>query len=108
MYVISRVMSFQKGNDEQIKRVAQKSNIMSTFPGFVRKDVLLDQRDPEKDIVRILVYWENKQAFYKFEGSKEHIEMHKNKDHAHNHKPEGLIEVVREAYQVIHSDVHGE
>ena len=57
MYVISRVLTFEKGHEKEIEAFAGKKNIMSSFPGFIRKDVLLDQRDPDKDMVRIMVYW---------------------------------------------------
>lgn len=108
MYVISRVFSFEKGYHDKIVEKFNQPPVMLHFPGFIRRDVLLDQKDPTKDIVRMFIYWENKEAFYKFEGSPLHIAMHKDKNNAHNQKPEGLIDMHREAYEVIASDTYVE
>lgn len=106
MYVISRVFSFEKGYRENIIEKFSKPPVMLHFPGFIRRDVLFSQKDPAKDIVRMVIYWESKEAFYRFEGSPEHIAMHKDKHNAHNQKPEGLIDISREAYEVIASDTY--
>jgi heme oxygenase (staphylobilin-producing) len=67
---------------------------------------LIDDKDPNVDVVRILIYWENKEAFYRFEGSPEHIAMHRDKKHTHHHIHEGLVDIKRESYQMLTSDVY--
>jgi heme oxygenase (staphylobilin-producing) len=106
MYVISRVLSFEKGNRDKIVEKYSQPPVMIHFPGFIRRDVLLDQKDPEKDVLRILIYWESKEAFYKFEGSPMHIAMHKDKSNPSHQKKEGLIDTHRETYEVIASDIY--
>lgn len=108
MYVISRVFSFEKGYHDKIVERFSQPPVMINFPGFIRRDVLLDRKDPAKDVLRMLIYWESKEAFYRFEGSPEHIAMHKDKHSSHHQKPEGLIDMHREAYEVIASDTYVE
>ena len=106
MYVISRVLTFKKGYRDDIETMFNQEPLMKKHQGFIRRDVLLNDRDPEVDVIRVLIYWENKEAYYRFEGSPEHIAMHQQKDHPHHQKPEGLIDSKRESFILIHSDQH--
>lgn len=108
MYVVSRVLSFEKGYIESLIEGYKKTPVMLHFPGFIRRDILLDQKNPARDVMRILIYWESKQAFYRFEGSPLHISLHRDKTSSHVQKPEGLIDMHREAYEVIASDIYVE
>ena len=108
MYVISRVFFFEKGHRDKMVEKYSQPPVMINSKGFIKRDVLLDQKDPEKDILRVLIYWESKEAFYRFEGSPLHIAMHKDKNNPHHQKPEGLIDMHREAYEVVASDSYVE
>lgn len=108
MYVISRVLSFEKGINDTIIDQLHQPSIMRHFKGFIRRDVLLNQKLPDRDLVRIFVYWETKEDYYRFEGSKEHIAMHKDRSHPHHQKPTGLIDMTIETYQLIQSEVYEE
>ncbi|MDY0074625.1 MAG: antibiotic biosynthesis monooxygenase [Acholeplasmataceae bacterium] len=99
-------MSFKKGHIEHIEAHFKRQPPMLHFPGFIRRDVLLNQQNEDIDIVRMIIYWESKEAYYRFEGSPEHIAMHRDKNNPHHQKPEGLIDVKREAYHVIASDIY--
>ena len=106
LYIVSRIFSFHKGIDHTAVEQFNHPSMMKHFPGFIRRDVLLNTKNPDIDEVRILVYWESKQAYYRFEGSPEHIQMHKDKSHPHHQKPEGLIGMRKEEFSLIQSEVY--
>ena len=108
VYVVSRVFLFHKGTIDSVIDQYQKPPVMLHFPGFVRRDVLINKKNPDYDSVRILIYWENKNAFYRFEGSPLHIALHKDKNSSHHQKPEGFISMVEEDYILISSDTYVE
>jgi len=106
MYVVSRVLSFEKGIDDNVLDQMKKPSIMKHFKGFIRRDVLLNVKNPDKDIVRILVYWESKEDYYRFEGSKEHIMLHKDRSNPHHQKPVGLIDMSKEVFTLLQSEMY--
>lgn len=99
MYVISRVIKSEKGyRDSYIERYSKPSPV-SKSPGFIKLEVLIDEKNPDYDIFRILIYWKDKKAFYVWEGSPEHIALHKNR--VPGQKPPGVIETFAEKYESI-------
>ena len=106
MFVMSRIMKFEKGHLEAVLENMKKKALLESFKGFVRREILVDQKHEEYDLIRMMIYWENKKAFYAWEGSPEHINLHKQgKDRP---KPAGLIEVSKEQYEVVYSVVYRE
>ncbi|CCV64151.1 conserved hypothetical protein [Alteracholeplasma palmae J233] len=106
MYVIVRTMKMVKGNKEQVAQRFSNPSPVTKSPGFIRMEVLFSGKNPEYDIYQTMIYWTDKKAFYVWEGSPEHIAMHRNKDHEHNKRPEGILEVTHEAYEMIASKEH--
>lgn len=101
MYVIVRVMKVKKGFQDKVLERFLAPSLVAKSKGFVKSELLADKRNPEYDLYRQSIYWEDRKAFYVWEGSPEHIAMHKNKDHAHHQRPEEIIEVSREAFDLI-------
>ena len=100
MYGISRRIKIDKAfTDELINKFNQPSPIFN-FKGFIKREILIDKKDKSFNIVNISTYFEDKQAFYKWEGSAEHIQMHKDKNHMHHQKPEGVIGVEFNHYEL--------
>ena len=102
MYVLVRNMKVKKGfQKEMLERFLTPGPIQKS-PGFVKAELLLASSAKEEfDLYRQTIYWADKKAFYIWEGSPEHIAMHKNKNHEHNQRPEEIIEVTREAFELI-------
>lgn len=44
MFVVSRVMKLEKGNLEQSLMKAKAPSVVESFPGFIRRDILVDTR----------------------------------------------------------------
>ena len=103
MYVIVRTMKVQKGFQEEMTERFLKPGAIQKSPGFIRSEMLFDKKHPEYDVYRQYIFWKDKKAFYVWEGSPEHIAMHRNKDSEHNKKFEAIIEVTRESYDLIAS-----
>ncbi len=103
MYVIVRTLRLQKGLREQYTQRFSMPSPVTKAKGFIRRDVLFSQRDKEYDVCRIIIYWQDKKAFYAWEGSPEHIAMHKNKV---QQKDPNILESTHEAFEVIASIEH--
>jgi heme oxygenase (staphylobilin-producing) len=91
MYVISRLVKVEKSCTADLIARFDKASPMITFKGFVKREILLDKKNKAFDFVNISTYFENKKSFYKWEGSPEHIALHKNKESDHHKKPKGVI-----------------
>lgn len=106
MFVIIRTMKIEKGYLDKVLENASKKGPIFKSPGFVKKEIFVQTKDKEFDLVKQMIYFENKKAFYVWEGSPEHIALHKDKNSDHNKKPEGIIEVKREAMELYLSQSH--
>jgi len=93
MYVISRLIKIEKGSTEQLLKKFNRQSPVFNFKGFVKREVLFNKKNEDFDVVNISTYFEDKTAFYRWEGSPEHIAMHKDKNNDHHKKPEGVIGV---------------
>ncbi|WP_162146899.1 antibiotic biosynthesis monooxygenase family protein [Acholeplasma granularum] len=99
MYVVVRIMKVTKNHQEEVIKRFLNKNLMSKSPGYIKSLLLLDSKGKDYDVFRQEIFWKDKRAFFVWEGSPEHIAMHKNKT---NHsKPEEIIEVSRETYEVV-------
>lgn len=103
MYVIVRTMKVKKGYEQEILERFLKPGLIENFKGFVKSELYVDRINREYDLFKQHIYWEDKKAFFVWEGSPEHIAMHKDKNHSHNQKPEYILESSREAYDLIAS-----
>ncbi|VEU82039.1 antibiotic biosynthesis monooxygenase family protein [Acholeplasma hippikon] len=101
MYVLVRVMKVKKGFQDKVLERFLNPSVMAKSKGYVKSELMIDKKNPEYDLYRQSVYWEDKKAFYVWEGSPEHIAMHRDKNSAHHQKPEEIIEVTRESYDLI-------
>ncbi len=99
MYVVSRVMSFQKGTYSSfVERLVQPSAV-NEFPGFVRKEIWVNDKGPDIDIVRVHIYWISKDAHLAWEKSPVHIAQHR--AHAGQPRPVEIVETRHETYTLI-------
>ncbi len=97
MYVVVRVMKVLKGFDEQIIANFKKPAIIENSPGFIKRELMYDLKESEFDLFKTHLYFENRKAYYIWQGSPEHIAMHKDK----KPKAEYVIEVKKETYDLL-------
>lgn len=106
MYIISRVFKFEKGKYTTIIEKFKHKGPLIHARGFIKRDVLLDEHQKDYDVLRIMIYWEDQKAYYAWEGSPDHIAMHK----AQKEQPkviDGLIEMYKESYTLVESHHYG-
>lgn len=103
MYVVVRILKIQKGFQEKMVERFLSKSVMTNSPGFIKAELLFDKKNPEFDLYRHMIYWKDKKAFFVWEGSPEHIALHRDKNSGHHQKPEEVIEVTRETYELIAS-----
>ncbi|VEU81014.1 antibiotic biosynthesis monooxygenase family protein [Haploplasma axanthum] len=106
MFVIVRTMKVEKGYIDSFKERFSKTSPLLKSPGFIKRELLVSTKDKDFDIIQMMIYFKDKKAFYVWEGSPEHIALHRNKDDEHNKKPEGIIEAKRETFEVIATQEH--
>lgn len=100
MFIVSKTFSVEETHlDTFVKRFDQPSPILS-FDGFVKREIAIMKGKDHQSFVRMDIYFHDKQAYYRWEGSPEHIAMHKQK----HEKPLGLIDVVKHHYQLYRID----
>jgi len=101
MYVISRVMSFQKGTYSSfVERMSQPSAV-NEFPGFIRKEIWVNTQGRDVDIVRVHIYWTSKEAHVAWEKSPIHLAQHR--AHAGQPRPQEIVDSRHESYTLIDS-----
>lgn len=106
MFVVSRVMKLEKGNFEQSLMKAKAPSVVESFPGFIRRDILVDTSKKDVDVIRIFIYWKNKEAYYQWHKSPEHMNLHK--QGGKSTRPTEVVEVLREQYELVYSTVNDE
>lgn len=103
MIVVSRVMSFQKGTYSSFVERFLNPSAVNEFPGFVRKEIWVNDKGPDMDIVRVHIYWISKEAHLAWEKSPAHIAQHR--AHAGQPRPVEIVETRHETYTLIESVV---
>jgi heme oxygenase (staphylobilin-producing) len=68
--------------DAVLEDLNHKSAVVRS-EGFIRRDVLLNSEGDEFDLIKVLIYWKDKDSMIRWQGSKEHqqghIDRHKEK-----------------------------
>ncbi|MCV2232752.1 antibiotic biosynthesis monooxygenase [Paracholeplasma manati] len=96
MYIIARVLKVEKGQKAVLQERFSQPFRLQTIVGFVKREVWIDEKNPQFDLIRIQIYWESREAFYAWEGSEEHKALHKG-GKGHGEMP-GVIESTKETY----------
>ena len=100
MYVISRKIKIEKDSTAKLIAKFDRQSPVFNFKGFIKREILIDKKNKEYDVVNISTYFEDKKAFYRWEGSPEHIAMHKDKNNTHHQKPEGVLGMEANYYEL--------
>lgn len=97
MYIIERTMIVEKQHTKAFLNKLATKGVIEGFKGFVEKQVLLDDSKKE-DVIKVLIFWKNKESFAAWHQSDEHKAMHQHKDDS---KPEGLLNINVSRYTLI-------
>lgn len=97
MYVTTRVLKMEKGHKDSFITRFNQPFVLQSFDGFVKREVLIDERNKSYDLYRISVYFDSRQAYINWEGSETHKAMHQNSN-GHKKEMPGLIEASRETF----------
>ena len=93
MYVVVRTMKVKKRSPGRCRWTSfTPETLMSKSEGYVKSFLLLDSKHKDYDLFRQEIYWKDKRAFFVWEGSPEHIAMHKAKKESGHERPEEILE----------------
>lgn len=98
MFLVTRVMTVDKGFVVNIQTNFLKHGLVDEFPGFIRKEVHVNERPNDHAIIRVLFYWRSKEDFIAWEKSPAHLAQHK--AHAGQPRPIEIRSMVIETYEV--------
>jgi heme oxygenase (staphylobilin-producing) len=95
------MIKVEKDSSTEIVDRFNHDSPMLTFQGFVKREILIDKKNKAFDVINISTYFKNKKAFYQWEGSPEHIALHKDPKNNHHKKPEGVLGVEAHYYETV-------
>lgn len=76
MYVMSRNMKVAKDISDAVIEDLSLPSRSSKAEGFIRRDILVNKEAPDFDIIKVLIYWKDKESQEKWHASKEHSQSH--------------------------------
>lgn len=104
MFLVTRVMTVEKGFVPTLRSNFLQRGLVDDFPGFIRKEIHVNDRSVDYSLVRINFYWQSKNDFIAWERSPAHLAQHK--AHAGQPRPTEILSATMETYDVyVASDV---
>lgn len=76
MYVVSRNMKVAKDISDAVIEDLSLPSRSSKAEGFIRRDILVNKEADDFDIIKVLIYWKDKESQEKWHASKEHSQSH--------------------------------
>lgn len=76
MYVISRNMRVAKDLTESLLEDFNLPSAVNKAEGFIRREILINREAEDEDVIRMLIYWKDRESLKKWQGSKEHQQGH--------------------------------
>lgn len=96
MFVITRVIELEKGFLESYVHRFQNQSLIEQTPGFVKKEIWINDQNPHYDILRLSTLFIDRESFIAWEKSPEHLALHQNKQD--KDKLNGLIRIKLKHY----------
>jgi len=97
MFVVIRGFKIEKGHlDKYVENFKKDSPVMGS-PGFLKKELFIQTKNKEYDIVNTYIYFVDKEAYDVWHNSEEHKKGHKTR----KEKPAEIISFTRESFEVI-------
>ncbi len=79
MYIVTNIIRVKKGYAGKLVERFKVRKGIETFPGFVRLDLLITDKQKDFDEVRVYTTWENKESFEGWFHSDIFLNAHKNR-----------------------------
>src|SRR5690554_7929907 len=76
MYVMTRNMKVAKDLTKAVLEDLNHKSAVVRSEGFIRRDVLLNSEDEAYDLIKVVIYWKDKDSMITWQGSKEHQQGH--------------------------------
>ncbi len=76
MYVASRNMRVAKDIADEVLEDLSLPSRASRADGFIRREVLVNRDADDFAVIKVLVYWKDKESQEKWHASKEHSQSH--------------------------------
>lgn len=99
MFVVQKKIEITKESRNDLIERLNHPSVMFSYPGFIKREVLLNDSLADRDVIVMLVYWREKADYIAWQRSKDHMEMHKAK--AASQKPSHVLSKEKEMFTVI-------
>lgn len=76
MYVMSRNMKVAKDISDAVIEDLSLPSRSTKAEGFIRREILVNKEADDFDIIKVLIYWKDKESQEKWHASKEHSQSH--------------------------------
>ena len=76
MHVMSRNMKVAKNLTHAVLEDLSLPSRSSKAEGFIRRDILVNREADDFDLIKVLIYWKDKESREKWHASKEHSLSH--------------------------------
>lgn len=76
MYIVSRNMKVAKDLSAAVIEDLSLPSRSTGAEGFIRRDILINKEADDFDIIKVLIYWKDKDSQEKWHASKEHSQSH--------------------------------
>ena len=76
MYVVSRNMKVAKDISDAVIEDLSLPSRANKAEGFIRREILVNKEADDFDIIKVLIYWKDKESQQKWHASKEHSQSH--------------------------------
>lgn len=101
MFVVVRGLKIEKGHLDKYKEEFKKETPVMASPGFLKKELFIQTKNKEYDIVNTYIYFVDKEAYDVWHNSDTHKEGHKKMKKDGYVRPVEIIEFTRESFTVI-------
>ncbi len=104
MFVVAKTFKVSKNHSASIIDRFKSNSPLFHFDGFIKREVLLQSKHNDEDVIQVRVMFKDKKDYYRWEGSPEHIQMHKNQ----KEKPQGILHMESHTFELIIEDLYEE
>lgn len=102
MFVVTKTLYIEKEHTHNFINRFQVQSPLFSFKGFIKREILINRKNKDHDIILIKVHFGEITDYYRWEGSKEHIMMHKQQKNS----PIGLLRMEKQDYELLSEDIY--
>lgn len=79
MFIMTRTITVEKGNSEQVVARFSGASPMDNMEGLIDVSVMVNTKSKDQEEVVVVIRWESQEAWKNWEKSDAHIQGHKEK-----------------------------